>query len=59
MVRLSQKAEELQVDLFPGFGGDEVLYSDDSKKQVIGVATNDMGVDKLGNPKETFQRGKC
>ena len=52
---LAGKAEELGVEIFPGFPAAEVLYGDND--QVIGVQTGDMGVDKEGNPKGDFQPG--
>ncbi|KAK2970920.1 hypothetical protein RJ640_021173 [Escallonia rubra] len=52
---LGSKAEELGVEIFPGFAASEVLY--DSSHKVIGIATNDMGVSKNGSRKDNFQRG--
>jgi electron-transferring-flavoprotein dehydrogenase len=52
---LAGKAEELGVEIFPGFPAAEVLYGD--KGEVIGVQTGDMGVDREGNPKGDFQPG--
>mmetsp|Transcript_10796 Transcript_10796/g.17674 ORF Transcript_10796/g.17674 Transcript_10796/m.17674 type:complete len:594 (-) Transcript_10796:416-2197(-) len=52
---LGSRAEELGVDIFPGFAASEVLY--DERGAVTGVATNDVGIGKNGKPKETFQRG--
>ena len=52
---LGGKAEELGVDVFPGFAATEVLH--DEAGSIVGVATGDMGVDKNGEPKSTFQRG--
>jgi electron-transferring-flavoprotein dehydrogenase len=52
---LGKKAEELKVDLYPGFAATEVLYG--SSGEVLGVATGDMGVDKDGQPKSGFTRG--
>ncbi|OQX19978.1 MAG: protein EtfO, partial [Desulfobacteraceae bacterium IS3] len=49
-------AEETGVNLFPGFAGKEVLYSEDGKT-VIGVRTGDKGLDKDGNPKGNFEPG--
>lgn len=53
---LGTKAEELGVEIYPGFAANEVLYNDD-KTAVRGIATKDMGIDKHGKPKGTFQRG--
>ncbi|GAA0139011.1 oxidoreductase [Lithospermum erythrorhizon] len=52
---LGQKAEELGIEIYPGFAASEILYDDSSK--VVGIATNDMGVGKDGSRKENFQRG--
>lgn len=51
---LGTKAEELGVEIYPGFAASEVLYRNGG---VAGVATNDMGVAKSGAKKDTFQRG--
>ncbi|XP_078161310.1 electron-transfer flavoprotein:ubiquinone oxidoreductase isoform X2 [Carex rostrata] len=52
---MATKAEELGVEIYPGFAAGEVLY--DENEAVVGVATNDMGIAKDGSKKETFQRG--
>ncbi|KAL9162408.1 hypothetical protein ABFS82_07G088300 [Erythranthe guttata] len=52
---LGAKAEELGVEIYPGFAASEILY--DTSDKVIGIATNDMGVAKDGSKKETFQPG--
>src|SRR5687768_1124571 len=52
---LAGQAEELGVEIFPGFPAAEVLYNDDGS--VKGVATGNMGVDHHGNPKGDFQLG--
>src|SRR6188508_621315 len=49
---LAAQAEELGVDLFPGFNGSEILYNDDGS--VKGVATGDMGIARDGSHKNTF-----
>ncbi|XWS22217.1 hypothetical protein CRYUN_Cryun29cG0015400 [Craigia yunnanensis] len=49
------KAEELGVEIYPGFAASEILYDADNK--VIGIGTNDMGIAKDGSKKENFQRG--
>lgn len=51
---LGTKAEELGVEIYPGFAASEVLYKNGA---VAGIATNDMGVAKSGARKDTFQRG--
>ncbi|KAL5784073.1 hypothetical protein ACOSQ2_006465 [Xanthoceras sorbifolium] len=49
------KAEELGVEIYPGFSASEVLY--DTNNKVFGIGTNDMGIAKDGSKKDTFQRG--
>lgn len=56
MVRwLGGKAEELGVEIYPGFSAAEVLYGD--RGQVIGIATKDAGISKDGTHKGTFTQG--
>jgi electron-transferring-flavoprotein dehydrogenase len=52
---LGTKAEELGVEIYPGFAAAEVLFGDDGA--VRGVATGDMGIGKDGEPTDRFQRG--
>ena len=52
---LSQQAEGLGVEIFPGFAAAEVLYNADGS--VRGVATGNMGVGKDGQPGDSFQLG--
>ncbi|WP_434712581.1 electron transfer flavoprotein-ubiquinone oxidoreductase [Rhizobium sp. YTUHZ045] len=52
---LAGKAEELGVEIYPGFAAVEVLYDD--KGAVIGVATGDMGIEKNGEPGPNYTRG--
>lgn len=52
---LGRKAEELGVEIYPGFPAAEVLYDDQNR--VVGIATGDMGVGKDGEPKADFTRG--
>jgi electron-transferring-flavoprotein dehydrogenase len=52
---LSQQAEELGVEIYPGFAAAEILYTDDGA--VRGVATGNMGVGRDGQPTESFQPG--
>jgi len=53
---LGDIAEELGVNVFPGFAGKEVLYAEDGKS-VIGVRTGDKGLDRDGTPRENFEPG--
>jgi len=52
---LAEQAEKLGVEIFPGFAASEILYKDDGS--VKGVATSDMGLDKDGNKKDSFEEG--
>ena len=52
---LAEQAEELGVNIFPGFAATEVLY--DENGAVKGIATGDMGVDSNGEHKGTFEPG--
>lgn len=52
---LSEQAEGLGVEIFPGFAAAEVLYNSDGS--VKGVATGNLGVGKDGEPGENFQLG--
>ncbi|MGE4373542.1 MAG: electron transfer flavoprotein-ubiquinone oxidoreductase [Xanthobacter sp.] len=52
---LAAKAEELEVEIYPGFAANEVLYDD--KGAVIGIATGDMGVNRSGEQKPEYTRG--
>ena len=52
---LATQAEELGVEIYPGFAGSEVLYDEDGS--VRGVATGDMGVSKTGEHKASYAPG--
>lgn len=52
---LAKQAEELGVEIYPGFGAAEVLY--DAHGTVKGIATRDMGIDKEGRTTDRFQSG--
>ncbi|WP_109806834.1 electron transfer flavoprotein-ubiquinone oxidoreductase [Sphingosinithalassobacter portus] len=52
---LAGKAEELGVEIFPGFAAAEILFNDDGS--VKGVATGDMGVARDGEHKPDYQPG--
>jgi len=49
-------AEDLGVNIFPGFAGQEVLYGSDGKT-VIGVRTGDKGIGPDGSSKINFEPG--
>ena len=52
---MGEQAEELGVNVFPGFAASEVLYDDAGS--VAGVATSDMGIGKSGEKKDSYQPG--
>ena len=52
---LGTKAEELGVEIYPGFAASEILIDTDNK--VYGIATGDMGLDVDGNPTDTYEPG--
>ncbi|ASV85058.1 electron transfer flavoprotein-ubiquinone oxidoreductase [Ochrobactrum quorumnocens] len=52
---LGTKAEELGVEIYPGFAATEVLYNDEGA--VIGVATGDMGIERDGTHGPNYTRG--
>jgi len=52
---LASQAEELGVEIYPGFAAAEVLY--DEAGRVKGVATGNMGVGKDGQPTANFTAG--
>ncbi|GLT23683.1 electron-transferring-flavoprotein dehydrogenase [Zoogloea oryzae] len=52
---LGQQAEELGVEIYPGFAAAEVLYHEDGS--VKGIATGDMGVERNGEPGPNYQQG--
>ena len=52
---LAEQAENLGVEIFPGFAAAEILYGEQG--QVLGVATGDMGRGKDGSPKDSFEPG--
>ncbi len=53
---LAAQAEEIGVEIFPGFAASEVLYNSDGSS-VIGVATGDMGLNTDGSKSEAFEPG--
>ncbi len=52
---LAEKAQALEVEVYPGFAATEMLYG--ANGEVVGIATGDMGIGKDGAPKATFARG--
>ncbi|KAK4056675.1 hypothetical protein OIO90_002227 [Microbotryomycetes sp. JL221] len=53
---MSEQAEELGVEIYPGFAAAKVLWTEDGKG-VKGVVTNDIGLDKDFKPKDSFEPG--
>ncbi|HEX4044116.1 MAG TPA: electron transfer flavoprotein-ubiquinone oxidoreductase [Gammaproteobacteria bacterium] len=51
---LGQQAEQLGVNIFPGFAATEIIIEND---QVCGVITGDKGVDTKNQPKNNYQPG--
>jgi electron-transferring-flavoprotein dehydrogenase len=47
---LAEQAENLGVEVYPGFAAQEALINEDGA--VYGILTGDMGVDREGNPKD-------
>lgn len=52
---LGEQAEQMGVEIFPGFAAAEVLYDD--ADAVTGIVTGDMGVSESGKHKGTYQAG--
>src|SRR6476659_3645874 len=52
---LAAQAEELGVEIFPGFPAAEILFNDDGS--VKGVATGDMGIARDGSHRPDYQPG--
>ncbi|CCL98735.1 uncharacterized protein FIBRA_00740 [Fibroporia radiculosa] len=49
-------AEELGVEVYPGFAGAGLVYSPDGR-HVLGVRTNEVGLDREERMKDTFEPG--
>ena len=52
---LAKQAENLGIEIYPGFAATEILY--DEKNRVRGITTGAMGIDKSGQPTTHFQAG--
>ncbi len=52
---LGEQAEELGVNIFPGFAATEILY--DSNGAVKGVVTGDMGINRDGTQSDNYTPG--
>lgn len=52
---LAKEAEELGVEIYPGFAASEILY--DESGAVIGIATGNMGLDINGEKTSSYMEG--
>lgn len=52
---LGEQAEQLGVEIYPGFAADEPVFSEDGA--LVGVQLKDVGIDKSGKAKDTYQPG--
>ncbi|MGS0674141.1 electron transfer flavoprotein-ubiquinone oxidoreductase [Shewanella sp. 30m-9] len=52
---LAERAEELGVEVFPGFPASELLFNEDGS--VKGIQIGDMGVGEDGQPKDGYEPG--
>ena len=52
---MAEQAEQLGIEIFPGFSAAELLYNEDGS--VAGVQTGDMGVAKDGSEKDGYMPG--
>jgi len=52
---LAEQAEQLGVEIFPGFAASEVLFNEDGS--VKGIATGDMGIGADGEKKASYTEG--
>lgn len=53
---LAEQAEALGVEIYPGFAGSRLLYTEDGKG-VKGVVTGDQGIGKDGQPSDSYEPG--
>lgn len=52
---LGEQAEQLGVEVFPGFPAANVIYGEDGR--VAGIGTGDMGLDEEGGQKDSYMPG--
>ena len=52
---LAKQAEQLNVDIIPGFPASKLLYNDHN--QIVGVQTQAMGINRAGIKKDNFEAG--
>jgi len=53
---LGEIAEEVGVEVYPGFAGASLIYGEDGKS-VLGVRTNEVGLDRQRRMKDNFEPG--
>jgi len=51
---LAEQAENMGVNIFPGFAATDIIYEDN---RISGIITGDKGIDKNGNPTPRYQPG--
>jgi electron-transferring-flavoprotein dehydrogenase len=51
---LAKQAEQLGVEIYPGFAATEILY--DEHNRVLGIATGEMGIDKEGKRQQIIKQ---
>jgi electron-transferring-flavoprotein dehydrogenase len=51
---MAEYAENMGVEIYPGFAADKILYKDD---KMIGIKTSEMGLNKDGSKKDTYMDG--
>lgn len=57
---LAEQAEELGVEIYPGFAGAKLIWDeaeDGTKRGIRGVVTNEIGLDKNRKPKDNYEPG--
>ena len=52
---MANRAEALEVDIFPGYAASEIHFT--SEGAVGGVIIGDMGIDRDGQPKDSYMQG--
>ncbi|WP_299200162.1 electron transfer flavoprotein-ubiquinone oxidoreductase [uncultured Amphritea sp.] len=52
---LGEQAEQLGVEVFPGFPASHIIYGEDGR--VAGIGTGDMGLDEKGEQKDSYMPG--
>jgi len=52
---LAEQAEEMDIDVFPGFAANEPIFGEEG--QLLGVQLADVGINKGGEQKDTYEPG--